>query len=104
MATVVHPARKKRAQILARRFLERRAQVLSAGRRILVRLVIISNAAKERFVTQVRAQHVQHPRALLIIVRVEQIHEIFGVAIEDRRALLLLIRKHIRRPHRFMYC
>jgi hypothetical protein len=41
MAAVVNPARKERAQVFARRFLERRAQVFCARRRVLVRLVVV---------------------------------------------------------------
>src|SRR6185369_7193788 len=97
MATVVDPAREERFQIIARSLLEGSAQIFSCGDRALVRFVVRTNAAKERLISQPRAQHVQHPRALLIIVRVEKVEELLSVAIDDGRALLLLVREDSRR-------
>ncbi|HEU5459458.1 MAG TPA: hypothetical protein VFU83_03155 [Pyrinomonadaceae bacterium] len=61
-----------------------------------MRFVVCTDAAEENFVTQPRAQHVQHPSALLIIVRIKKFEEILGIAIEDGCTLLFLVVENIR--------
>ena len=106
MAAVVDPTCEEDTKVFARSFLERLAQVFGGGDRVFMRFVVVSNAAKENVVSEVRAQHVKHPRSLLILVWVEQLEQILRVAIEDRRALSPLVLKdtscrvlHVRLKH-----
>src|SRR5687767_10162306 len=54
-------------------------------------VVKVSESAKESFVAQSLAQHVQDPSALLVIIFVEQLHQIFSLRIVNRRIRLLLV-------------
>src|SRR5688572_4132635 len=91
MAAAIDPARKKRAEILARTLFQCCSQIFSRRVALTMCVVKAAESAEESFVTQSLAQHVQDPGALLVIVFVEQLHQILRLRIEDRRVRLLLI-------------
>src|SRR5450759_5269968 len=54
-------------------------------------VVVIAQALEECVVTNPLAEHVQDPRALLIIVWIEELHQILGLGIVNGSVALLFI-------------
>jgi len=76
------------------------------GRMAGIRVPIVP-MSHQYVVTQPLAQHVQHPRAFLVIVFIEQLHQIRSLSVVDRRVAPLLVSKvtlsrvvHVRAKHR----
>src|SRR5437660_12376632 len=91
MSGSIDPARKKLPQIQSGSLLERRAQILAGRRRIAMGIVVSAQATEESVVAQADAQHVQHPRAFFIVVRIQQLEKVLSVAVMNWCAASFLV-------------
>src|SRR5262245_13057697 len=60
---------------------------------MFVRMVITSNSVEKSFVTHSRTKHMQNPRTLLIVIRIQQFKKILCFSVEEWRALLFFVNK-----------
>src|SRR6266516_1017970 len=91
MSGSIDPALKKLLQIQSGRLLERRAQIPAGCRSIAMGIVVSAQATEESVIAQAAAQHVQHPRALFIVVRIQQLEKVRSVTVMDWCAASFLV-------------
>src|ERR1051325_3559807 len=84
VARLVEPLPEEPIEVLLRRLLDHALEVQGESRRVATAAVVVADAAEKRRVADLSPEHMQHPGSLLVVIGVEELHEVVLGCVDDR--------------------